>query len=65
MPPLPRGICPECRTDVALRNGGKVREHHLRYVEPPAAKEPGWVRCGPFAYGATVCAGSGKQAVKP
>jgi len=30
MPPLPRGICPVCFTDVALRNGGLVREH--RYL---------------------------------
>ena len=24
---LPRGICPVCGRDVALRNGGLIREH--------------------------------------
>lgn len=27
MPPLPRGTCPVCRADVALRRGSLVREH--------------------------------------
>ena len=27
MPPLPRGHCPACGVDVALRKGGLVREH--------------------------------------
>lgn len=30
VPTLPRGICPVCFTDVALRKGGLVREH--RYL---------------------------------
>lgn len=27
MPPLPRGTCPTCSADVALRTGGQLREH--------------------------------------
>lgn len=27
MPPLPRGTCPYCNTDVPLRKGDLVREH--------------------------------------
>lgn len=27
MPPLPRGRCPYCGTDVALRKGSLIREH--------------------------------------
>lgn len=27
MPPLPRGTCPACGAEVALRKGGLVREH--------------------------------------
>lgn len=27
MTPLPRGKCPVCRADVALRKGGVLREH--------------------------------------
>lgn len=30
MPPLPRGRCPECGAEVALRKGGLVREHRDR-----------------------------------
>ena len=26
-PPLPRATCPVCKRDVALRNGGILREH--------------------------------------
>lgn len=33
MPPLPRGLCPECRAEVALRKGGWVREHKDRRHE--------------------------------
>jgi hypothetical protein len=29
MPPLPRGTCRDCGADVALRNGGLVREHRV------------------------------------
>jgi hypothetical protein len=31
MPPLPRGTCPICFADVALRKGDLVREHRNRY----------------------------------
>ena len=27
MPPLPRGRCPECGGEAALRNGGLLRQH--------------------------------------
>jgi hypothetical protein len=62
MTPLPRGECVHCHTEVALRKGGKVREHHLRLSSgPPAFSQPEGteVRCGGFAYGAYVCPGSG------
>ena len=32
MPPLPRGVCPVCLSDVALRKRGRVREHRRRPV---------------------------------
>lgn len=30
MQPLPRGTCPECGADVALRKGGQLREHRRK-----------------------------------
>lgn len=29
MPPLPRGKCPDCHRDVAVRAGGEAREHQV------------------------------------
>lgn len=54
MPALPRGHCPKCGSDVALRKGGLVREHR-----PPmrwGGTGRGWV----IPEG--VCAGAGKKA---
>lgn len=48
--PLPRGRCPECGTDVALRKDDLVREHR-----PPARLQ--------HRLGAGVCPGSGQKAV--
>lgn len=38
MPELPRGTCPVCGRDVALRAGGALREHRTRKNKngPPA-----------------------------
>lgn len=53
MPPLPRGRCPECGADVALRKGGVLREHkdqrHELYATGQDDKVP-------------VCAGSAAKA---
>jgi hypothetical protein len=38
MPPLPRGRCPVCGADVALRKGGLVREH--RVYRPQLEQDP-------------------------
>lgn len=55
MPPLPRGTCPVCRADVALRKGGLVREHrvYLPQREQDTTTHLGRTR---------VCEGSGKAA---
>lgn len=59
--PLPvLGKCSVCKTEVMLRLDGVVRVHHRRWLDPPAVREPGYYRCGPFAYGASMCAGSGR-----
>lgn len=62
---LPRGVCPECGNDVAVRKGGLIREHHRRQSSgPPAFSAPKgeWVGCSAMATGATKCPGSGKPA---
>lgn len=52
MPPLPRGRCPVCRADIALRKGGELREHrdqtHELYGTGQSDQVP-------------ICAGSGRQ----
>lgn len=55
MPPLPRGKCPVCGAEVALRRGNLVREHpdHRHHMY----SVPGAVRDGTVP----TCAGSGKQ----
>lgn len=50
MPPLPRGICPVCRQEVALRNEGLIREHRRR-IGPKMVEEK-------------VCRGSGQAAIR-
>jgi hypothetical protein len=63
MPSLPRGICPTCYREVALRKGGLVREHLSRrlrrlhslhiYVDPcpgsgqPSVESPGLLEEAP------------------
>lgn len=55
MPPLPRGTCTVCGGDVALRNGGLVREHRdPKLVERKRQGAVGYI---------PVCEGSGKKAV--
>lgn len=56
---LPRGRCPECGRDVALRRGGELREHTVRgrgtpmcaasgftpaEIERRQAGDPNWLR---------------------
>jgi competence CoiA-like predicted nuclease len=53
MTALPRGRCPVCGADVALRKGGKVREH---YVYRAQADQDLTVPMGRMR----VCEGSGK-----
>ncbi len=56
---LPRGRCPSCWADVALRKGGLVREHRI-YLPQPGS--PAWRRArGPLA---GVCDGSGRRALE-
>lgn len=54
MTPLPRGKCPTCERDVALRKGGLVREHQGSLIWD--AKRHTWTPRS------SVCAGSGKKA---
>jgi hypothetical protein len=55
MAPLPRGRCPVCGGDVALRKGSLVREH--RVYLPQAEQDPS------TPLGRTrVCEGSGRRA---
>jgi hypothetical protein len=53
---LPRGRCPVCGADVALRRRGLVREHrvYLSQLEQDPSTRLGRTR---------VCEGSGQQAV--
>ena len=51
--PLPRGVCPECGRDVALRRGGKLREHRFINTVGKRRGKPSGV----------VCAGSGRRPV--
>ena len=55
MSALPRGTCPECGADVALRKGGKAREHR---VYRPQAEQDTTTHLGRT----TVCKGSGRVA---
>lgn len=57
MPPLPRGRCPVCGQDVALRTNGKVREHrvYLPQLEQDTSTHLGRT---------TVCVGSGRAPSK-
>lgn len=55
MPPLPRGTCPDCGGDVALRKGGLIREHRVYRAQ---ADQDLTVHLGRT----NVCLGSGKPA---
>jgi hypothetical protein len=58
MSPLPRGTCPVCTADVALRKGGLVREH--RVYLPQREQDPS------TPLGRTrVCEGSGQKSKRP
>lgn len=54
MTPLPRGHCPLCGSDVALRKGGLVREHQGALVWDKKRHE--------WRPRTSVCRGSGKAA---
>lgn len=56
MPPLPRGTCPVCRANVALRKGRLVRQHQ------PSSH---WVRARVLLNMKVtpVCPGTGKKAM--
>jgi hypothetical protein len=56
--PLPRGTCPACHRDVALRVGGLVREHrvYLSQLDQDPTTHLGRL---------TVCEGSGRPAWSP
>lgn len=51
MTALPRGRCPHCDRDVALRRGGQTREHRLP-ADPPVHAQTG-----------RLCPGSGEMHV--
>lgn len=53
MSALPRGTCPACGADVALRKGGQVREH--RVYLPQSEQDP-----STHLGRTTVCEGSGR-----
>lgn len=53
--PLPRGDCPVCHRNVALRKGGIVREHR---TEVGAAGDPRRLQIGDVLE-PVVCSGSG------
>jgi hypothetical protein len=55
MTALPRGTCPVCGSEVALRKGNLVREHRRVVSE----RHPGWAR--PY-WTRRVCEGSGQRA---
>lgn len=52
MPPLPRGTCPVCGGEVALRRDGATREHRDRRVDRFAHRPP------------PTCPGSGELSVE-
>lgn len=54
MPPLPRGECPVCHQDVALRNGGQLREHYVYRLQ---AEQDVTTHMGRMR----VCEGSGRR----
>lgn len=60
MAPLPRGTCRACGRDVAIRNGGEVREH-------ARAGKYMWsgIVGAPRGIGSSVCPGSGKTPRDP
>jgi len=61
VPPLPRGVCPVCGHDVALRKNGLVREHWVR-EQVMGDGEVRVVVANPFS--GEVCAGSGEPPAK-
>jgi hypothetical protein len=53
---LPRGRCPDCRGDVALRKGGLVREHRIYRAQAEQDPTTHLART-------RLCPGSGKKAL--
>jgi hypothetical protein len=54
---LPRGVCPVCKAEVAVRRGGQLREH-------PDHRHPKYGVAGAVRAGEVpVCAGSGRGVV--